>query len=122
MHAVDEGAEHPSQRIVLVRHAQTEWSLSGQHTGTTDLALTDAGRALTEHLRHRLEGAHDPLARPRHPPRTSPRPRHRQRERAGLEARTPRARRRSNRAGRRSLTTAASTPTEPARLLFIRRG
>jgi broad specificity phosphatase PhoE len=55
--AVDEGAEHPSQRIVLVRHAQTEWSLSGQHTGTTDLALTDQGRALTEHLRRRLSGS-----------------------------------------------------------------
>lgn len=52
---MDEGAEHPSQRIVLVRHAQTEWSLSGRHTGRTDLALTDQGRALAEHLRHRLD-------------------------------------------------------------------
>lgn len=49
-----EDPEHPEQRIVLVRHAQTEWSLSGQHTGTTDLPLTDAGRDLTEHLRRRL--------------------------------------------------------------------
>ena len=54
---MDEGAEHPTQRIVLVRHAQTEWSLSGQHTGTTDLPLTDEGRTLTEHLRRRLDGA-----------------------------------------------------------------
>lgn len=46
--------EHPDQRIVLVRHAQTEWSLTGQHTGTTDLPLTDEGRALTRHLRDRL--------------------------------------------------------------------
>lgn len=48
--------ERPDQRIVLVRHAQTEWSISGQHTGTTDLPLTDGGRALTEHLHDRLAG------------------------------------------------------------------
>jgi broad specificity phosphatase PhoE len=31
-------------RIVLVRHGQTEWSLSGKHTSTTDLPLTEEGR------------------------------------------------------------------------------
>jgi len=48
--------EYPDQRIMLVRHAQTEWSLTGQHTGTTDLPLTEEGRRLTERLRDRLSG------------------------------------------------------------------
>ncbi len=43
-------------RAVLVRHAETEWTLSGQHTGRTDLPLTDAGRAAAAALAPRLAG------------------------------------------------------------------
>ena len=32
-----------AHRIALVRHGQTAWSKSGQHTSTTDIDLTDEG-------------------------------------------------------------------------------
>ncbi len=35
----------------MIRHGQTEWSKSGQHTGTSDLALTPAGEQAARALR-----------------------------------------------------------------------
>jgi probable phosphoglycerate mutase len=46
----------PAGRLVLVRHGKTEWSESGQHTGTTDIPLTEQGEADAATLTERLRG------------------------------------------------------------------
>jgi broad specificity phosphatase PhoE len=42
--------------IYLARHGETAWSLSGQHTGRTDLPLTERGERNASRLGERLRG------------------------------------------------------------------
>jgi probable phosphoglycerate mutase len=42
--------------IVVIRHGQTEWSMSGQHTGVTDLPLLPEGEEQARALRASLAG------------------------------------------------------------------
>ena len=42
--------------VYLARHGETAWTISGQHTGLTDLPLTAQGEAEAGRLRDRLEG------------------------------------------------------------------
>jgi broad specificity phosphatase PhoE len=44
--------------VVLVRHAETEWSRSGRHTGRTAIPLTEGGRAVARALAGRLREWH----------------------------------------------------------------
>jgi broad specificity phosphatase PhoE len=48
----DDGTPH--QDILLVRHGETEWTITGQHTSRTDIPLTADGRRQAERLRKQL--------------------------------------------------------------------
>src|SRR3954452_41751 len=44
------------QIVYLARHGETAWTISGQHTGLTDLPLTERGERNAVRLGERLRG------------------------------------------------------------------
>lgn len=50
------GESEPSQRVVLVRHGETEWSRIKRHTGRSDVPLTAEGRGQARGLVAQLAG------------------------------------------------------------------
>jgi len=50
------GSSAALAHVYLARHGETAWSLSGQHTGLTDLPLTAAGERNAVNLGARLRG------------------------------------------------------------------
>ena len=43
-------------KVYLVRHGETAWSISGQHTGRTDIPLTERGERAARELSAHLQG------------------------------------------------------------------
>ncbi|MEO6280290.1 histidine phosphatase family protein [Roseateles sp.] len=46
----------PKLQLYFIRHGETAWSLTGQHTGRTDLPLTPHGEAMARQLKATLQG------------------------------------------------------------------
>ncbi len=47
---------HFKHKLYLLRHGETEWSKSGQHTGSSDIPLTEAGELQAKALGKALKG------------------------------------------------------------------
>jgi probable phosphoglycerate mutase len=54
-------ADNEQGELLICRHGETPWSLSGQHTGVTDMPLTEIGRAQARALRPILANRADRL-------------------------------------------------------------
>jgi len=69
---MSEPTEQPPLRLFLARHGQTQWSMTGQHTGRTDIPLTEQGESEARLLAPLLRNNHfshvfsSPLQRARH--------------------------------------------------------
>ncbi|MES2273369.1 MAG: histidine phosphatase family protein [Chlamydiota bacterium] len=48
----------PNLLVFLCRHGETAWTLSGQHTGSTDLSLTEKGKTQALELGKQLQKIH----------------------------------------------------------------
>jgi broad specificity phosphatase PhoE len=48
--------DHEKSELWLIRHGETAWSLSGQHTSRTDIPLTDHGKARAKEIHDYLKG------------------------------------------------------------------
>ena len=55
-HAEESAMNQSLPDVYLARHGETAWSLSGRHTGRTDIPLTERGENNARRLRGRLEG------------------------------------------------------------------